>query len=256
MPRLGPNQFHLTMMAPFHDGTQHLWWLRGTIACGRSCPCQVVCFREPSGGKHEESGKPIENTSVFWGESNALPRSLCFTCKVMTNLSEWVRTAGPGLLMITFRMMWPYVIRVSLNVGFSLGKSDVLFKMCLNLISYLWISEFCSDFNFENHGKVKFIIALMASDTNFWENSVLPLCHACPSKWPFLKLLSQWRLATHPLNSQIGSLRNQVRSTMNPISFGIYLCIECIFQISWNNVPTFYILNSYKCRWVHLRLIP
>ena len=55
---------------------------------------------------------------------------------------------------------------LSLDVWFSLGKSDVLFKMCLNLISYLWISEFCSDFNFENHGKVKFIIALMASDTN------------------------------------------------------------------------------------------
>lgn len=33
---LGPDQVHLSVMAPFDDGTQHLWWLCCAIPCPRS----------------------------------------------------------------------------------------------------------------------------------------------------------------------------------------------------------------------------
>lgn len=214
MPCLGPDQLHLTMMAPFHDGTQHLWWLRGTIACGTICRVKLFVLGNHVGENPRNPEKrqwkilPVFLWIIFFCESTALHNEFVFDLQGYDQVSQNCRPWTIGWLPfsddVTLRQASPARFLVF-----------ILFKMCLNWISYLRISEFCSDFNFEHHGKVKLIIVVMASYIRIsGKNSALPFCCACPSKWPFLKLLSQWRLATHPPNSQIRGVCNQVRSTI------------------------------------------
>ena len=51
-------------------------------------PVKLFVLGNQVGENTRNPEKNMENKSLVWGESNALPRSLCFTCKVTTNLSE------------------------------------------------------------------------------------------------------------------------------------------------------------------------